>query len=277
MRRWTAVQVAELDDRGAVYAPGLTRVETPEYLLFGFPGTSTPNCVRRFQTATGNAESVIDDILQRVRAAGGTGMRWVVNSRTTPADMPARLRRRGFELSAAAEILYHDLGTKASPELPPARAARGVSVREASTDAEIDSFVSVGEQVFHDPPSSPEFLAELRSQTRKSLGETGHSQLFLAFDGPIPIGKAGLSVTGPVAHLWTAGVLAEHRGKGAYQSLTRERCRVAVEQGAELAITHAVIETSGRILKRHGFQSAGPYDYYQIEWGQSPGPASRSL
>jgi hypothetical protein len=266
MRQWTADQVAELDDRDAHYSPALTRLETPEYLLFLVPGTLSPNCVRRFQASIANAESTIDEIIQRVRRSGGIGMRWVVNSRTTPADMPERLLRRGFKLSAAAEILYYDLGTKREPDLPSARPSEGISIREASTNEEIDAFVRLGERIFHEPPPPSEFLEDLRSQNRKSIEATGHSQLFLALQGAIPIGRAGLTVTGPVGHLWTAGVLAEHRGKGAYQSLTRERCRVALAQGAQLAITHAVIETSGHILKRHGFRSAGPYDYYQIEW-----------
>lgn len=266
MRHWTSEQVAELDDQDAYYSPALTRVETPEYLLFIVPGTLSPNCVRRFQTDSGRAESTIDEILQRVRSAGGTGMRWVVNSRTTPADMANRLLRRGFHLSAPAEILYRDLGTKAEPDLPDAQAAKGISVREAFTDKEINAFVDLGERIFHEAPPPSGFLKELRSQTRRSVETTGHSPLFLALDGTIPIGRGGLTVTGSVGRLWTAGVLESRRRKGAYQLLTRERCRVALEQGAELAITHAVIETSGEILKRHGFQSAGSYDYYLIQW-----------
>jgi hypothetical protein len=266
MRQWSAAQVAELDDLNASYTPGLTRIETPEYLLFVVPGTQTPNCVRRFQVAEGNAEHAMDEILERVRELGGTGMRWVVNSRTVPVDMADRLRRRGFELSAAAEILYHDLGTRAAPNLPPARTSSAIAVREAVTDAEIDAFVSLGQNVFDEPPPPSKFLEDLRTQTRQAVAATGHSPLFIALNGATPIGRAGLTVTGLVGHLWTAGVLADHRGKGAYQLLTRERCRVAADQGAELAITHAVTETSGHILRRHGFQSAGPYDYYQVHW-----------
>ena len=266
MRRWTSEKVAELDDLNAYYSPALTRVETPEYLLFIVPGTLSPNCVRRFQTDPSRAESTADEILQQVRRARGTGMRWVVNSRTAPADMADRLLRRGFVLSASAEILYRDLGTKAEPDLPYAQAAEGISVREAFTDQEIEAFVDLEERIFHEAPPPSEFLKKLKSQTHKAVETTGHSPLFLALDGTIPIGRAGLTVTGSVGRLWTAGVLENQRGKGAYQLLTRERCRVALEQGAELAITHAVIDTSGEILKRHGFQSAGPYDYYLIQW-----------
>ncbi|MGA9840017.1 MAG: GNAT family N-acetyltransferase [Thermoplasmata archaeon] len=266
MRRWTSEQVAELDDRDAYYSPGLIRVETPEYLLFLVPGTLSPNCVRRFQTDAGSAERVMEEVLQRVRRAGGTGMRWVVNSRSTPADLAGRLLRHGFELSAPAEILYRDLGTEAGPDLPPARAAREISVREACNDHEVDVFMTLGERIFLEPPAPREFMEQLRSHTRKSVEATGHSQLFLAFDGGVPVGRAGLTVTGSVGRLWTAGVLADHRRKGVYQLLTRERCRAALEQGARLAITHAVIATSGAILRRRGFQSAGPYDYYRVRW-----------
>jgi GNAT superfamily N-acetyltransferase len=266
MGHWTSAEVAELDDRDALYSPELKRIETPEYLLFAFPGTSSPNCVRRFQARPENAERTIDEIIERVRGAGATGMRWVVNSRTQPADTVDRLRRRGFELSASAEILYHDLGTGAQPDLPGARAEEGISVREAATDDEIDAFVRLGGSIFHEPPPPAEYLAELRSHTHKSVEATGHSPLFLALRDGVPVGRAGLTVTGLVGRLWTAGVLPEHRGKGAYQLLTRERCRAAAERGAALAITHAVVETSGQILKRHGFQSAGPYDYYHIRW-----------
>lgn len=266
MRSWTADQVAELDDVDARYSPALTRVETPEYLLFVVPDSSAFTCVRRFQADSETTDSTIDEVLHRVRSLRGTGMRWVINSRTRPVDIASRLLRRGFALSAAAEILYHDLGTKTDPSLPSAVAAGGIAVREASTREEVEAFVRLGGQIFHEPPPPVEFVEELKSQTHEAVEATGHSPLFLVLQGTVPIGRGGLTVTGNVGRLWTSGVLAQHRGKGAYQLLTRERCRVALERGAELAITHAVVDTSGRILKRHGFRSAGPYDYYRIQW-----------
>jgi hypothetical protein len=279
MRRWTSERVAELDDRGALYSPALTKVETREYLLFVAAGTESQSCVRRFQTDPGRVEAAIDGVLDQVRSAGGTGMRWVVNPRTTPDDMVPRLRRRGFELAFRAETLYRDLGTPAEPDLPDAHASDGISIREARADEEIDAFERLGEIVFHEPPAPSRFLERLRSQTHRSIETTGHSPLFVAYDGAVPIGRGGVTVTGAVGRFWSAGVLPDHRSKGAYQLLTRERCRAALGLGAQLAITHANVATSGDILKRRGFRSAGPYDYYLLRWGEavpSIGAKSRS-
>ena len=264
---WNAEAVAEADDRETAFSPGVARVETPDYLLMLVPGSYALTYVRRFQCDAEHAESTIEEILRHVRTAGGTGLRWVINSRTRPGDLVHRLLRRGFRQIASAETLYFVLGSAAATDLPRLRVAGSISTREAHTDEEVDLFVRLGVAIFGDPPPPSEYLENLRSQVRRSVEATGHSELFLVFDDGIPVGRGGLTVTGPVGRLWTSGVLSEHRGRGAYQALTHERCRVALERGAEIALTHARIDTSGAILKRHGFQSAGPYDYYEVRWG----------
>jgi len=264
MRNWTADRGAEVDERESRFSSAATRVETPEYLLFVVPGSYALTYVRRFQCEPGRTEGAIDDVLRRVQESGGAGLRWVVNSRTSPADVGERLLYRGFERLAVAETLFLELGTKAEPRLPAVRHSGTISAREAQTDGEIDVFVRMGETIFGDPPPPTEYAKAFLSEVHRSIETTGHSELFLAYDGRVPVGRGGLSITGPVGRLWTAGVLAEHRGKGAYKALTAVRCKSALDRGAEIVLTHARVGTSGPILKGMGFRSAGPYVYYEL-------------
>ncbi|MFZ0830772.1 MAG: hypothetical protein WAN40_06505, partial [Thermoplasmata archaeon] len=209
-------------------------------------------------------EGTIDEVLRRVQESGGKGLRWVVNSRTSPADVGERLLQRGFERLTTAETLYLALGTKTEPHSPSVRPTGAITAREVFTDREIEVFVRMGETIFGDPSPPPEYAKGFLSEVHRSIEATGHSELFLSFDGPVPVGRGGLSVTGPVGRLWTAGVLEDHRGKGAYKALTTARCKSALDQGAEIVLTHARVGTSGPTLKKMGFRSAGPYLYSEI-------------
>jgi hypothetical protein len=267
MEGWSPEEVAELDDRESHFSHESNRVETAEYILFLVPGSYALTYVRRFRSERARAEAAIDDVLERVRKSGGTGLRWVVNPSSFPDDLADRLLARGFSKFAAAETLFFELGTKATPRLPRARPRATVSVREVFTDSDISAFVRLGEAIFGDPRPPPAYLEKFRAEVRRHVRETGRSELFLSFEGETPVGRGGMSVTGSIGRLWTSGVLAEHRGKGAYMVLTRERCKSALEQGAQIALTHAKVETSAPILKAHGFRSAGPYDYYELRFG----------
>ena len=264
MRSWTPDEVVALDEAETHLSAPLVRIETGEYLLFVVPGSFPLTLVRRFRSSPDRAEATIDEILARVREAGAPGLRWAVNSRSRPSDLRERLLRRGFGELAAAETLYFGLGTRDEPRLPDVPPRAGIATREATTDAEVEEFVRLGETIFGDPRPPEKYLQGFRSEVRETIRATGHSELFLVYDGATPVGRGGLSVMGRVGRLWTAGVLPEHRGKGAYLALTRERCRVALELGAELALTHAKVGTSGPILRSLGFESAGPYLYYEL-------------
>jgi hypothetical protein len=263
MKTWTPAEVVALDDRESQFAAGRLRFETPEYLLFVVPGSHELTYVRRFQSTPEQVEATIDEVLARARSAGAPGIRWAISPSSTPEDLSKRLGRRGFVQFAAAETLYFPLGTTDAPRIPPGGPPGSISIREAITDEEMDVFSRLGEEIFGDPPAPAEFLRNLRAEVRETIRTTGHSELFLAYARAMPVGRGGLSVTGPVGRLWTSGVLVSHRRLGAYSALVRERCRVALAMGAELALTHALVGSSGPILKRLGFESAGSYAYYE--------------
>jgi hypothetical protein len=261
---WTANTVADADERESHFSPTANRIETSEFLLFVVPESYALTYVRRFQCAPERADTAIDEVLVRVRELGGTGLRWVVNSKSSPGDLSTRLLRRGFVKLTEAETLFFELGAKGTPRLPRGRTARGVSARAVYRDEEIDLFVRLGERIFGDPVPPPAYLEKFRSEVHRTIDSTGHSELFLSYDGGVPVGRGGMSMTGVVGRLWTAGVVRESRGKGAYMALVTERCKAAHDQGAEIALTHAKVGTSGPILKAHGFLSAGPYTYYEL-------------
>jgi hypothetical protein len=261
---WSVQEVLSLDEAETHFGDTQLRVESPEYLLLVVPGSHALTVVRSFASTPVRAEDAIDEAIAHARRAGAPGLRWVISALSTPADLAERLLRRGFVQLARCETLFFVLGTPEEPHLPPVRATTLFSTREAKTVESMNTFIRLGEQIFGDAPPPPEYLGKLRAEVRRSIETTGHSELFLTYEGSKAIGRGGMSVTGKLGRLWTAGILPEHRGRGAYSHLTRARCEVALSQGAEIAITHAKVGTSEPILKRLGFQTAGPYDCYEL-------------
>jgi hypothetical protein len=163
MRTWTADEVAAADEAWEYVPPHSLEVASPEFTAFVIPGSYSMNFMRRFHCAPERVDSAIDEALERIRAAGATGMRWAVRPTSTPEDLGTRLLGHGFTKIVAAETLFLGLGTLADPHLPGARAHATISIREASTDAEFEAFRRLGEVVFGDPPPPPQVAEGFRT------------------------------------------------------------------------------------------------------------------
>ena len=264
MSEWSRERVASEAEAWVWIPPEAVRIETPSYLLSVVPGSYAYTYLHWFRCDAARADATIDEVLGHVRAHGGTGLRWIVRPSSSPRDLGERLRRRGFEQRETAEVLYVPLGAGSPPQLWRFRTSDGITTREATTDQEFDEFQHLAHAVFGDPPLPDEVLRTMRAQFHEIVGKGGHSGRFLSYDGTTPVGRGGLEVVGAVGRLWGAGVVTEHRGKGAYLAVVAERCRSAQDQGAEIALTMARIGTSGPILKRHGFQVAGSQQTFEL-------------
>lgn len=81
------------------------------------------------------------------------------------------------------------------------------------------------------------------------------------------VAAAGAEIAGETVRLWGAGTLEGFRGRGAYQALVAERCRLAHSLGATLALTKANASTSAPILKRAGFRPVAGERRHVLELG----------
>ena len=190
-----------------------------------------------------------------------------MTARSTPTDLPERLRREGYKVVEEAEVLAWELrDAHHRPRLPKFRSVEGISIGEVRTDIEFGNFHALSTAIFGDPKPSEEAEAAFRKDFHRKVKEEGHSDRFLACLGTQPIGRAGLEIAGDVARLWGTGVLPEFRGRGVYGALVLARCEEAIRRGATLALVTARTGTSGPILKHHGFRTVGVLRIFEARW-----------
>jgi hypothetical protein len=248
--------------------PAARRLTTQEYDLAVTPGSYALTYVYGFRAGDGpKADAALDRLREQIESLGGTGARLQVTPRTEPSDLTERLLRRGYRPLEEAEVLVWELlesdGRPRLPEFPP---PEGILVREVKTSTEYEAFLELSTAIFGDPPPSAESLRAFKSEFHRNLQGTGHSDRFLAWEGPTPVGRAGLEIVGPVARFWGTGVLTQHRRRGIYGALVRARCEDGVARGAEVALVSARTGTSGPILKHHGFRPVGSIRIYEVRW-----------
>lgn len=266
--RWTADRVWEAVNAWRWIPPSATTVKTDDYELAVTPGSYALTYVYGFQVDdVGRADEQLRDLKARIEGLGGIGARFQVTPTSRPPDLAERLERRGYRIVEEAEVLawrlYDVDGQLSLPEFPD---PPGIAIREVLSDSDYDAFTGLGTTIFGDTPPPPESRERFVAEFRRNLEHEGHSNLFLAVDGELPIGRAGTGMTGPVARFWGTGVLAQYRRRGVYGGLVRSRCKTAASRGAEIVLVTARVGTSGPILKHHGFQSMGPTQVYEIRW-----------
>jgi hypothetical protein len=265
---WTAERIWDAVDAWRWIPPSATRATTGEYELAVTPGSYALTYVYGFRVDDPErTDSRLDEVKARIEALGGTGARFQLTPLSRPLDLADRLRRRGYRDVEEAEVLVWELrDRKGEQRLPDFPSPSGLTVREIVTDREFESFLELSTRIFGDPPPSEESHEGFLSEFHRRLREEQHSDRFLAWDGTVPIGRAGMEITGPVARFWGSGVLAEHRRRGVYGALVRTRCESAAQRDAEIALVTARVGTSGPILKRHGFEPVGTLRILEARW-----------
>ncbi len=265
---WTPERIWRAHSEWRWLPPTAHHVVTPEFDMAVTPGAPEMSYVYEFRV---EQEDRVEPTLERLKelnvSNGGQGAKIQVTPATRPTDLGARLVRRGYVPADEAEVLAWELRSATGEvRLPTFAPPAGVVVREITTDAEFDQFVEVESPVFQHPPPAPEMVEIFRRESRETRERTGHSDRYLAWSEGVPVGVAGMMITGEVARFWGTGVLESYRRRGIYGALVDARCRAAVARGATLALTTARIGSSGPILKRHGFRVMGPVRMYQSRW-----------
>lgn len=265
---WTTERVWDAVDARRWIPPSAKRVVTDAYELVVTPGSYALTYVYGFHADTSEqADDRLVDLRSQIEALGGTGACFQLIPRSRPDDLAARLLRHGYRLAEEADVLIWELvDTEGKPVLPEFASPASVSVREAISEPEFEAFVELSGPIFGDPVPPVEARSGFLAEFRRKLRVEGHSDRFLAWEGTRPIGRAGMEIAGSVARFWGTGVRPEHRGRGVYGALVRERCESALRRGAELVLGTARAGTSGPILKRHGFRPMGAVQVFEVQW-----------
>ncbi len=222
-----------LADTRVIERPGWMQIVTPSLRTGGM------NEVCLAVLDPDEADAVIDRTIAEYRALG-ISFRWTVGPDSAPADLAARLQRRGLipHTTLGLACPTHDLGQAL---------AVGVTVEEVD-EANVEAFTRVMAIGWSMDP------APLLSFHRRLLtSDQPRVAMHLArFDGQ-PAGAAAVALLPRSAYLMGAVVLAEFRGRGLYRALVSSRSQQAARLGISLATSHALAATSAPILLGLGF------------------------
>jgi 8-oxo-dGTP pyrophosphatase MutT (NUDIX family)/ribosomal protein S18 acetylase RimI-like enzyme len=234
-----------------------TVVETDHVTLAVRHGTATVN-----RAEGADAAKLVVAVLRLAGANEADAVLWPVRPGTGPADLGTALQRVGAEIHAVADISSFDLsGPLPSLDVPP-----DVAVELVNDLEQLEQAYPVAAAAFDEPPASAQFRATEAAQLAEqvALGEARQEFRFLARIGGEVVGSGGVTVDGPAARLWGAGVHPDARGRGAYRAVLAARLRIAAQLGARFALVKARSGTSAPILRRAGFVAHGQEITYKL-------------
>ncbi|MCW5807117.1 MAG: hypothetical protein KIT31_32475 [Deltaproteobacteria bacterium] len=186
-------------------------------------------------------EAAIDAAIAQYRSRG-LKFRWRVGPLETPADLGARLERRGLTpsrmigvaRSTATPIPLHDPGIEIA------------RVDAANIDTYSDA-MAAGWGID---------LGPLRDAHRTIVAERRWPQaMYLAVVDGVPAATAAYVALARSAYLVGGVVLPPYRRRGLYRALVHTRLAHARDAGLPLATSHAREDTSAPILADLGFES----------------------
>jgi ribosomal protein S18 acetylase RimI-like enzyme len=240
----------------ALPAPDLRRIERPGWDQIITPSFRTGglNEVAFSALADDEADAVIDATIAEYRALG-IAFRWAVPPGSAPADLGARLVRRGL-VESWGRGMARATAAEADPAEPGA-ADPAIRVDEIAAAAGVAAFTRVMAEGWGvDPAPLGDAHARLLEDPAR------RHRLFLARVGGAPAGAAAYVAFPRSAYLLGAVVLPPFRGRGVYRALARARLADARARGIELATCHAREATSAPILERLGFATIRRFAIY---------------
>jgi len=230
--------------------PDLRVIERPGWMQIITPSVKSGalNEVSFSALADEEADAIIDATIAEYRALG-LRFRWSVGPGSAPADLGARLERRGLVASWG----------------------RGMARETAELPTNVDPAVSIEEVDARTVDVFSRVMAEGWNLDRTPIANVNdvilaspdrRQRLFLARCHDEPAAVASYVAFPRSAYLIGGVVLPQFRGLGLYRALVRARISHAHARGIALATSHARDATSAPILERLGFATICSYPMY---------------
>lgn len=195
-------------------------------------------------------DAAIDGAIAEYRSRG-LKFRWRVGPLATPADLGARLVRRGLVPSQALGVARL---TATSEPVDPSTAIAIVPVDASNVDTYSD-VMAAGWGIDNGP---------LRAAHRTIIAEGRWPQaMFIASVDGVPAATAAYVALARSAYMVGGVVLPAYRKRGLYRALVNVRLAHARAAGLPLATSHAREDTSAPILANLGFESVCRLAMYQ--------------
>lgn len=184
---------------------------------------------------------------------------WVVSSADIEAGLPERLIRNGLTPARFHKIagMYLECSVVTEEKNP------AIRVKEITDDREQD-IAMISRSYGYKDDAYTKYLYKSSSNLHSV-----RSRLYQAYlhDTNEPVGYAFCSYleNNSIVLMRGAGVVPEHRGKGVYKELFRQRLADACAEGVERFITQAARDTSYSTCRRLGFEEICPIEWYEWE------------
>jgi GNAT superfamily N-acetyltransferase len=191
-------------------------------------------------------ETLLADVRRRVAAEKEAV--WWIGPSAQPPDVYERLQALGLGEPRDGVTLLHALALTHEPSAP-----AGADVTRIGT---LDQFAAARELQWDAFDTPEDRRAKNRARLREDFEESqrvGVPVGFLATLDGKPAGTA-LAIPSDRGVFLIGGSTAEWaRGRGVYRALVHARWEYAVQRGTPALVTHAMPNTSYRILRRLGF------------------------
>lgn len=235
-----------LPDLQMIERPGWRQIVTPSVKRGGFNEVSLAQLDER------DADAVIDATIAHYRTLGCRFV-WRVGPDSAPADLAARLARRG---------LVHGVGLGMARSTDFAGDPTGVEEVDATT---VDVYTRVLAEGWGTLPIAAANELAVRADRRAPSDAAPAPHLFLARVAGEPAAAASSMLFARSVYLIGGVTLERFRGRGAYRALIAARLAHARARGIALAITIARAGTSAPILERLGFAAICRFDSFSSD------------
>lgn len=268
MNNWNDDQIWEEVDAWRWIPPSSKRIITENYELVVTPGSYALSYAYGLKVEdSSHIDHVLKELRDQVQALGGYGFRIQLTSRDLRKILVNKLLKSGYKQIDETEILVWELeDQECNAKFPDFRSPKNILVHEIYSEIDYKNYLNLSSLVFGDPLPTGETLKAFINDFHKNILDNAHSDRFLAFKDAIPIGLAGMEIVNQVGRFFGAGVLKQYRNNGVYGLLVLTRCKEALKRGAKIVLTTARIESSGPILKHHGFKKVGSLHVFEIRW-----------
>lgn len=231
-----------LPDLRVIERPGWFQILTPSIKTGGL------NEVAFSALDEADADRIIDATIAEYRELG-LKFRWNVGPGSAPADLGARLERRGLVASWGRGM------ARSTADLP-GELDRAILV-EAIDRASLEAFSRVMAEGWGGE------LAPVATANRLiAASPEARQRMFLARWDDEPAAVASYVAFPRSAYLLGGVVLPQFRGRGLYRALVQARLADARARGVVLATSHAREATSAPILERLGFATICRFPRY---------------
>jgi GNAT superfamily N-acetyltransferase len=227
-------------------------------------GAAWSNAATRLRFERATAGPRLDAILARYRAAGRGAGFWV-SPFARPADLEARLARRGLHCRKRFPGMHCDLTLPPPPCILP----DGVEIR-AVDDYEIFRSMREGHPAIG-RITTPIRRFELSRIAHLTARRPQRAWEFIAWRGDSPVGACTLCLSGHAAGLHDVAVVESARRRGIGTALVSHACAFARGLGCRSAVLIASGSGEG-VYRRAGFEEVCRIAY----WYSSPTALRRS-